>query len=236
MTTLSIKVRDVNRLCKRQNPRKAVGSDSVSTSTLKHCANQLSPLFTGIFNTYLETCHVPACFKTSTIIPIPKMPRITGLNYYRPVALTYVVIKSFEPLVLSHLKAITDPLLDPLQFAYRANRSADNAVNMTHHLFLQHLDSSGTYARILFLDFSSAFNTIIPALLQGKLRVPDSISSITKKAQQRMYCLWQLKKFNLPKTMMVHFYTAIMESILTSSITVCGMLLPLPRTRIDCSM
>ncbi|KAL6101541.1 uncharacterized protein ACO6RY_16768 [Pungitius sinensis] len=30
----------------------------------------------------------------------------------------------------------------------------------------------------------------------------------------------QLKKFNLPKTMMVHFYTAIMESILCSSITV----------------
>ena len=32
--------------------------------------------------------------------------------------------------------------------------------------------------------------------------------------------LWQLKKFNLPETMMVHFYTAIIEPILTSSITV----------------
>ncbi|KAL6098173.1 uncharacterized protein ACO6RY_13525 [Pungitius sinensis] len=35
-----------------------------------------------------------------------------------------------------------------------------------------------------------------------------------------MFFLRQLKKFNLPKTMMVHFYTAIMESILCSSITV----------------
>ena len=35
-----------------------------------------------------------------------------------------------------------------------------------------------------------------------------------------MYFLRQLKKFNLPKTMMVHFYTAIIESILTSSITI----------------
>ncbi|KAK9513400.1 hypothetical protein VZT92_026937 [Zoarces viviparus] len=43
---------------------------------------------------------------------------------------------------------------------------------------------------------------------------------ITKKAQQRMYFLRQLKKFNMPKTMMVHFYTAIIESILCSSITV----------------
>jgi len=47
-----------------------------------------------------------------------------------------------------------------------------------------------------------------------------NISSITKKAQQRMYFLRQLKKFNLPKKTMVHFYTAIIESIFTSSITI----------------
>ena len=357
---------------KRQIPRKAAGPDSVSPSTLKHCADQLSPVFTDIFNTSLETCHVPACFKTSTIIPVPKKTRTTGLQDYRPVALTSVVMKSFERLVLAFLKSITDPLLDPLQFAYRANRSVDDAVNMALHFILQHLDAAGTYARILFVDFSSAFNTVIPSLLQDKLSqlgVPDStcrwitdflsdrrqhvrlgkhisdsrtistgspqgcvlspllfslytnsctsshqsvkllkfaddttliglisggdesdyrweidnlvswcshnnlelnalktvemvvdfrknpapltpitlcsstvdtvesfrflgtiisqdlkwelnISSLIKKAQQRMYFLRQLKKFNLPKTMMVHFYTSIIESILTSSITV----------------
>jgi len=46
-----------------------------------------------------------------------------------------------------------------------------------------------------------------------------NISSIAKKAQQRMFLLGQRKKFNLPKTMMVHFYAAIMESILCSSIS-----------------
>ncbi len=54
------------------------------------------------------------------------------------------------------------PLLDPLQFAYRANRSVDDAVNMGLHYVLQHLDRPGTYVRILFVDFSWAFNTIIP--------------------------------------------------------------------------
>ena len=47
-----------------------------------------------------------------------------------------------------------------------------------------------------------------------------NISSITKKAQQRMFFLRQLKKFNLPKTMMVHFYISIIETILTSSISI----------------
>ncbi|KAK3507045.1 hypothetical protein QTP70_001910 [Hemibagrus guttatus] len=372
LTPLTIKEEEVNRLFKRLNTRKATGPDSVSPSLLKHCANQLSPVFTDIFNTSLETCHVPACFKTSAIVPVPKKTKITGLNDYRPVALTSVVMKSFERLVLTYLKDITDPLLDPLQFAYRANRSVDDAVNMARHFILQHLDSPGSYARILFVDFSSAFNTIIPALLRDKLfqlNVPDSmcswitdfltdrrqfvrlgthvsdlqhistgspqgcvlspllfslytngctsghqsvkllkfaddttliglisdgnesayrgeidrlvswcstnnlelnslktvemtvdfrkdpaprppvilcdspvssaesfcflgttitkelkwaqnISSLTKKAQQRMYFLRQLKKFLLPVKMLVNFYTAIIESILTSSITV----------------
>lgn len=87
------------------------------------------------------------------------------MNDYRPIALTSVVIMYFEHLVLFHLKAITNPLLGPLQFAYRAHRSVDNAVNMALHFILQHLNSSGTYALRLFVYFSSAFNTIIPALL-----------------------------------------------------------------------
>ncbi|KAK0144124.1 hypothetical protein N1851_017522 [Merluccius polli] len=57
---------------------------------------------------------------------------------------------------------------------------------------------------------------------QGTLpRVPCrevNINSLRKNAQQRTY-LQQLKKLNLPKTMMVHFYTAVIESVLTSSIT-----------------
>ncbi|KAI2647223.1 putative RNA-directed DNA polymerase from transposon BS [Labeo rohita] len=126
----------------------------------------------------LELCIVPSCFKCSTIIPVPKKPKTTGLNDYRPVALTSVVMKSFERLVLACLKDITGPLLDPLQFAYRANRSVDDAANMGLHYILQDLDKPGTYARILFVDFSSAFNTIIPDILQNKLSqisVPTSI-------------------------------------------------------------
>ncbi|XP_026198853.1 GTPase IMAP family member 8-like [Anabas testudineus] len=53
-----------------------------------------------------------------------------------------------------HKRDITAPLLDPLQFAYRANRSVDDAVNMALHFLLQHLDSPGSYARILWItDF-----------------------------------------------------------------------------------
>ncbi len=173
---------DKRRWCapvfKKNKRRKAPGSDGVSPACLKTCADQLAPIFTQIFNRSLELCEVPSCFKRSTIIPVPKKPKITGLNDYRPVALTSVAMKSFERLFLAYLKASTGPLLDPLQFAYRANRSVDDAVNMGLHYILQHLDRPGTYVRILFVDFSSAFNTIIPDTLQNKLTqlsVPTSI-------------------------------------------------------------
>ncbi len=114
-------------------------------------------------------------------------------------ALTSVVMKSFERLVLAYLKDITGPLLDPLQFAYRANRSVNDAVNMGLHYILQHLDRPGTYVRILFVDFSSAFNTIIPSLLQAKLTqlsVPTSVCQwITSFLTDRQLLL-RLGKFS----------------------------------------
>ena len=71
-----------------------------------------------------------------------------------------MVMKSFESLVLSRLRDIAgpllDPLLDPLQFAYRANRSVDDLVNVTLPYILHHLDSPGIYARMLLL--STAWN------------------------------------------------------------------------------
>ncbi len=89
-----------------------------------------------------------------------------------------VAMKSSERLVLAYLKDTTGPFLDSVQFAYRANRSVDDAVNMGLHFILQHLDRPWTYVRILFVDFSSAFNTITPSLIQPKLTqlsVPTSV-------------------------------------------------------------
>ncbi len=52
--------------------------------------------------------------------------------------------------------------LDPLQFAYRSNRSTDDAIAFTLHTALSHLENKNTYVRMLFVDYSSAFNTIVP--------------------------------------------------------------------------
>lgn len=78
-------------------------------------------------------------------------------------------MKCFERLVKGHITAVLPPALDPLQFAYRPNRSTEDAVSYALHLSLEHLEKRKSDVRMLFVDFSSAFNTIIPQHLVGKL-------------------------------------------------------------------
>ncbi|XP_070182229.1 uncharacterized protein, partial [Littorina saxatilis] len=131
---------EVKKLFKQQNVRKASGPDGVSTAALKCCSDQLAPVFTDIFNESLEKHSVPRCFKSSVIVPVPKKPRVAQLNDYRPVALTSVAMKVFERIVLSYLKACTGASRDPLQFAYRANRSVEDAVALGLFHILRHLE------------------------------------------------------------------------------------------------
>jgi hypothetical protein len=60
--------------------------------------------------------------------------------------------------------------LDRLQFAYRPNRSTDDAISIALHTALSHLDKMNTYVRMLFIDYSSMFNSIVPSKLVTKLR------------------------------------------------------------------
>ena len=70
---------------------------------------------------------------------------------------------------MSHIKSILSPTLDLFQFAYRAKRSTEDAICSALYPALTHLDSTYSYVRMLFIDFSSAFNTIIPQQLICKL-------------------------------------------------------------------
>ncbi len=80
------------------------------------------------------------------------------------------MIKCFERLVLFHIKANIHTDLDSHQFAYCRNRSTEDAISIAHHTSRSHLENPDTYVRILFVDFSSAFNTVVPHTLVNKLR------------------------------------------------------------------
>ncbi|KAL0146554.1 hypothetical protein M9458_058185 [Cirrhinus mrigala] len=149
----------VRRSLSRINARKALGPDNIPGRVLRDCAVELTDVFTDIFNISLNQAVVPTCFKATTIIPVPKKSSPSCFNDYRPVALTPILMKCFERLVMQHIKS----------FAYRPNCSTDDAIFTPLHSALTHLDKKDSYVRMLFIDFSSAFNTIIPQQLTQKL-------------------------------------------------------------------
>ncbi|KAI3352121.1 hypothetical protein L3Q82_020932, partial [Scortum barcoo] len=71
--------------------------------------------------------------------------------------------------VLRHLRTVFGPSLDPLQFAYQPQIAVEDAITFLLHRAYTHLEEAGSTVRVMFFDFSSAFNTIQPALLNRKL-------------------------------------------------------------------
>ncbi len=101
---------------------------------------------------------------------MPKNNNPSCLNDYRPVALTSTVMKVFERLVKNHICSSIPVTLGPLRFAYPPDRSTDDAISYVLHSSLTHIDSkNGNFVRLLFIDYSSAFNTIVPIKLALKL-------------------------------------------------------------------
>jgi hypothetical protein len=127
-------------------------------------------VFTDIFNLSLSESVIQTCFEQTTIVPVPKTTEVTCLNDYRPVVLTSVAMKCFEMLVMAHINTTIPETLDQHQFAYRRNRSTDDAISIALHTALSHLDKKNTYVRMLFLDCSSALNTIVSSKLFTKLK------------------------------------------------------------------
>ena len=151
------------------NIRKSCGPDGIQGKILKSCSDQLAPVFCKLYQKSLDTTTIPKLWKMSEIIPVPKKTKCTQLNDYRPVALTSLLMKCFERLLLRFLLDNIRETMDQLQFAYRAKRGVEDALITMLDKIYNHLELPNSYVRILFADFSSAFNTIQPHLLIEKL-------------------------------------------------------------------
>ncbi len=58
------------------------------------------------------------------------------------------------------------------------------------------------------------------SIISQDLKWDTHIDSTVTKAQQRLYFLHQLRKFNQPQELLKQFYSAVIESVLCTSITV----------------
>lgn len=168
-STIQLSEEEVGTCLSRIKPHKAPGPDGLRGKVLKTCAAQLTSVLTRLFQFLLVNCTMPTTWKVSTIRPVPKTTGSKELNNFRPIALTSVLAKCMERVVCHHLSSSIGQQLDPLQFAYKAHRGTEDATLSMVNMVTNHLQKANTYARILFVDFTAAFNTMQVNVLLKRL-------------------------------------------------------------------
>ena len=159
---------NVESLMSNLNARKGPGTDGMLPLIIKTCSKELADVVTNIFNSSVSQRKTPDIWKTAIIQPLPKVHNPKQLKDYRPIAITSCLSKLLEKLIKRYI--VENTKLDPLQFAYQAGRSTQDAVLMLLTEITSFIDrKASNYARCLFLDFSSAFNTINVTILIDKL-------------------------------------------------------------------
>ena len=120
-----------------------------------------------LYNNSIKQGKVLKIWKSAHITPLPKVKGANQPKDFRPIALTPILAKCFERLVSPYIK---DKIDDTNQYAYRRNRSTDDALLILLDRITYHLDKSAkNYVRAVFIDFSSAFNTINSSILIQRL-------------------------------------------------------------------
>ncbi|KAM9771050.1 uncharacterized protein ACBT44_004628 [Syngnathus typhle] len=93
--------------------RLTTNKKKANEQVIEQASGELTDVFTEFFNTSLQQTILPSCFKAATIVPVPKKPAPSCFNDYRPVALTPIIMKCFERLVMEHIRSVLPPPLTP---------------------------------------------------------------------------------------------------------------------------
>ena len=102
---------------------KANGPDGISAQMLKATAHSIAPSLTKLFNISISQGRFPECWKTSTVVPIPKSANHKEATNYRPISLLSIVSKMLE----RHLhQYITNHLNDHHPFPYLTSNGASS--------------------------------------------------------------------------------------------------------------
>ena len=93
----------VGKAIKRCRNSKAFSPDKLSIFHLKHLGPRAIEYITALFNLSVMTCQIPAIWKSSLIIPIPKPGKDTSVGTsYRPASLLCPAAKVLESLNSAH--------------------------------------------------------------------------------------------------------------------------------------
>jgi hypothetical protein len=137
----------------------------------KNAAVLLVPKLSVIFRRLTTIGDFSECWRIANVVPVPKAVSSPIVDNYRPISNTPIISKVFECLIAIRFSSYLEKehLLSSCQFAYgKGLGTCDALLTVSHHLQVA-LDR-GQEARLVQLDFSSAFDRVSHVCLLSKLR------------------------------------------------------------------
>ena len=127
MENITVKKQGVLKLLQNIKDKKATGPDGIPGSLLKICAEQLSEVFTVLFQASLTRGIVPDDWLHANIIPVFKKGDRAKAENYRPISLTSIACKLLEHIIHSSIMDFLDDnsILSDFQHGFRHGRSCE---------------------------------------------------------------------------------------------------------------
>ena len=155
----------INKLKKDKSP----GRDNITGEHIQYSHPKLSVMLTLMFNSMIQHGYVPEAFMDTLILPIVKDTKedLGDSDNYRPIALTSVISKVFELVILERCRSILDT--SPHQFGFKAKHGTELSIFALKQVIEYYItNSSNVY--LCYIDLSKAFDRIEHDTLFRKLR------------------------------------------------------------------
>ncbi len=147
---------------------KACGPDNIPAALLKYCAPYISSSLCNLFNKSLKLGRMPAAWKISNILPIPKSGPVKDVTNYRAISLLCIVSKVLERCIYNRLIDHISTHLHHLQFGFLRGKSTTSQLLHVLHEIGELLDKR-VQTDVVYLDFGKAFDRVDHQLLLKKL-------------------------------------------------------------------
>ena len=171
LSNIIVRENQVRTILRGLNVKKALGPDKVSPHFLKHCADELAPPLTAVFNSCFQDRKWPKLWKHAQVTPVHKKNSRSLPKNYRPISLLAILSKVMERIIADSIVPFFDQhsLITNRQYGFRKGRSAADILLLMSKSWNDALDS-GKDTLVIALDIAGAFDRVWHAGLLAKLQ------------------------------------------------------------------
>ena len=179
-------LQEVTEAKKQLREGKAPGEDGIMPELLKRL--DIDDILLNFSNKVLVDHDLPDQLAMMNIIPVPKKGDLSQACNYRGIALTSLVSKLINRMILNRIRPAIDPLLRGNQNGFRPGRSTTAQV-LALRCIIEGVEKKNLSAVMVFVDFCKAFDSISHSRMFAILKaydIPENLVSAIRLTYEKL--------------------------------------------------